>query len=96
MRQLHKNSTFTSIPSGTATISALKLALEASDCHQNPNDAGTIVVGIDASTPPTRPPKRSIATVATIATKPANKAESVAARNIDNSQKMGETVTVVW
>ena len=40
-----------------------------------PKAAGTMVVGMVASTPPVRPPNRSMAIVTNVATIPANNAE---------------------
>ena len=70
IRQEAKNPALTSIPEGTAHKACSK-AMELSLANKKPTEAGTMVVGIDPKTPPSRPPSRSIATVAAIATKAA-------------------------
>ncbi len=54
-RQQKRNSAVTNIPGGTAYNASLASDSSAED-HQNPMDAGTIVVGMEPSKPPTRPP----------------------------------------
>ena len=73
IRQIYKKMALTIIPSGT-TDKACVVASKCSDCHKNPNEAGTTVVGIDPNNPPNFPPKRSIDKVAKTAMAPASKA----------------------